>query len=285
MVRGNGMVAARRLWGWLVLALIAVLTATGPSSAQTPTPFAYWQNDAGVVLRPLGGPVPDWDVTIGMGAAEIPLYEGSDHYRTVPSPAFDIRYKDLLFLSDGDGLGVNLLRGETYRAGVALGYDVGRTQHASGRLNGIGSIPPTPVARAFAEAYVLPFIFSADIRRYIGGTDGLAGDIGTYMPVIGTETLVVFVGPGITFADDRYVRKYFGISPSQAAPHSGLPLYQAGGGATNANFGVSIDYHYTDNWMINGDIGYERMLGDAAGSPIVQSKNQIGVAVTIAYEF
>jgi len=46
-----------------------------------------------------------------------------DSYRTVPSPAFDIRYKDLLFLSDGDGLGVNLLRGETYRAGVALGYD------------------------------------------------------------------------------------------------------------------------------------------------------------------
>ena len=87
MVRGNGMVAARRLWGWLVLALIAVLAATGPSSAQTPTPFAFWQNDAGVVLRPLGGPVPNWDVTIGMGAAVIPLYEGSDHYRTVPSPA------------------------------------------------------------------------------------------------------------------------------------------------------------------------------------------------------
>jgi outer membrane scaffolding protein for murein synthesis (MipA/OmpV family) len=280
------MVAARRLWGLVVLAPIAYLAATASASAQTPSPFAYWQNDAGVVLRPLGGPVPNWDVTVGMGAAVIPLYEGSDHYRTVPSPAVDIRYKDIAFLSTGDGLGVNLLRGETYRAGVALGYDVGRTQHAAGRLNGIGGIPPAPVARAFAEAYVLPFVFAADIRRSIGGTDGLIGDLGAYMPVIGTETLAVFVGPGITFADQHYVRKYFGVGPSQAAPHSGLPLYNsAGGGASNANFGVSIDYHYTDNWMLNGDIGYERLLGDAASSPIVQTKNQIGVAVTIAYEF
>jgi len=255
------------------------------AAAQTPSAFAYWQNDAGIVLIPLGEPIPDWRIQLLGGVAAMPLYEGSNRYWLVPSPGFDIRYKDIAFASAGDGLGVNLLRGQTYRAGAAINYDVGRSQHAAYRLNGIGSIPPAPELRLFAEAALLPFVFSVDLRKQLLGTEGIIGDLGVYMPVIGREELVVFVGPGATFANGTYMQKYFGIGTSQAAPHSHFSPYAADGGVKNANFGVSAIYHFTDEWYINADAGFERLLGSAAGSPIVQTRNQLIADLQIGYQF
>lgn len=86
------------------LGLLIILFWAAAASAQTPAPFAYWQNAAGIVLAPLGGPIPDWRATVGGGVAAMPLYEGADHYKLEPAPAFDIRYSDIAFLSSGDGL-------------------------------------------------------------------------------------------------------------------------------------------------------------------------------------
>jgi outer membrane scaffolding protein for murein synthesis (MipA/OmpV family) len=255
------------------------------AAAQTPSSLAYWQNDAGIVLLPLGGPIPDWRIQLLGGVAAMPLYEGSNRYWLVPAPGFDIRYKDIAFVSAGDGLGINLLRGQTYRAGVAINYDIGRSQHAAYRLNGIGSIPPSPELRLFAEAALLPFVLSVDLRKQLMGTEGIIGDLGAYMPVIGTEELVVFVGPGVTFANRTYMQKYFGIGTSQAVPQSHFSPYAADGGAKNANFGVSAIYHFTDEWYINADAGYERLIGSAAGSPIVQTRNQLIADLQIGYQF
>ena len=154
-----------RCLGGVVGGLLCVAVA----SAQTPSPFNHWQNSSGVVLAPLAGPVPEWRINVGFGAAAMPLYEGASHYHLVPAPAFDIRYRDIAFLSTGDGLGVNVLRGDTYRAGVAIGYDLGRNAHLSGRLNGLGNVEAAPEVRLFADVAVLPFIMSFNISRAIGG--------------------------------------------------------------------------------------------------------------------
>ncbi|MDE2229087.1 MAG: MipA/OmpV family protein [Alphaproteobacteria bacterium] len=191
----------------------------------------------------------------------------------------------MAFLTTGGGLGVNLLHGWNYRAGVAVGYDVGRSQHAEQALNGTGSIPPAPVIRAFAEFFLLPFVVQGDVRRVIGVVDGLVGDLGVYVPVVGNRKLVVFVGPAVTLADDRYMQRYFGIGTIQASPNSRFPPYRAHAGFANANFDVSAIYHITEQWLIDADLGYERLLASAADSPIVQSKNQFGTSLTVAYEF
>ncbi len=265
--------------------LFALMWVAG-AAAQTPSPFNYWQNAAGVVLAPLGGPVPDWRATLGFGAAEIPLYEGSSHYRTVPAPAFDIRYKDIAFLSSGDGLGVNLIRGDTYRAGIALGYDLGRNQHMSGRLNGLGDVESAPEARLFGEAALMPFVFTADIRHAIGGHEGIIGDVGVYMPVVGNKKLVIFVGPSASFANGRYMQAYFGVGTAQAAASTAqLPAYNAGGGFKNVGFGASGVYYFTDQWFLDADVALERLVASAANSPIVQDKDQLGISVIIGYSF
>lgn len=269
----------------IFIAVLLSLAWAGGAAAQTPSPLAYWQNSAGVVMTPIGGPIPDWSINLLGGGMVMPAFEGSDRYLIQPAPGFDIRYKDIAFLSDGDGLGVNLLRGQNYRAGVALSYDVGRSQHADYSLNGIQSIAPSPEVKAFAEMYFLPFIVSADIRKQLGGTNGIIGDLGVYMPIVGTESLVVFAGPAVTFANDTYMQRYFGIGTSQAQPHSRFLPYTAGGGFKNANFGVSAIYRFDEHWFLNSDLAYERLLGSAEGSPIVQDRNQFAASVQLGYRF
>ncbi|MGH6968670.1 MAG: MipA/OmpV family protein, partial [Stellaceae bacterium] len=165
-----------RLKSSAALLVVFVTFLTLPARAQTPSPMASWQNDSGVLMRHLAGPVEDWDVIGGGGVATFPDYAGSEYYEIMPVPVIDIRYKDLAFLTTGEGLGVNLLRGRNYRAGVEIGYDVGRSQHEERALNGTGSIPPAPVVRAFGEFLVLPFVIKADLGQALGGVDGLVGN-------------------------------------------------------------------------------------------------------------
>jgi outer membrane scaffolding protein for murein synthesis (MipA/OmpV family) len=268
-----------------IAALLALCWA-GPGAAQTPSPFAYWQNSAGVVMAPLGGPVPDWSVAVGAGAAALPTYEGSKRDQVIPAPVFDIRYSDIAFLSSGDGLGVNILHGTNYRAGIALGYDVGRSQHASHHLNGLGSIGPSVEPRIFFEGYILPFVISANLRHAVGGHRGLIGDVGLYAPVIGNETLVVFVGPGVSVANGGYMQRYFGVDASQAAASAEkLPAFRAKPGLKDVTFGVSAIYHITDRWFVDADLGIERLLGSAGDSPVVQTRNQLAGSVIVGYQF
>jgi outer membrane scaffolding protein for murein synthesis (MipA/OmpV family) len=254
--------------------------------AQTPSAFAHWQDAAGIVLAPLGGPIPEWRVTLGLGSAVMPRYTGSNDYRLTPAPAFDIRWRDIAFLSSGDGLGVNLPRGETYRAGVAINYDVGRNQHLAGRLNGIGNVDAAPEVRLFGEMFVEAVVLSVNLRRAIGGHDGLIGDVGAYVPVVGTEDLVIFVGPSLTMANGRYTQSYFGISAAQAAGSvAHLPLYTANGGLNNATFGATAIYHFNEHWLVDADVAWERLLDSAGNSPIVQDRNQLAMSVIFAYQF
>lgn len=274
-----------RGWGGAVVAVLG-LTFASTCTAQTPSPFSYWQNSAGIVLAPLGGPLPEYGVSLGGGAAMTPTYEGSNRYTLEPAPVIDIRYRDLAFLSLGDGLGVNLIRGDTYRAGIAVGYDIGRDQHLNQRLNGLGNIDPSAVPRVFAEIGLLPLVLTFDLRHSIGGPQGLIGDIGLYVPVVGREDLVAFVGPSVTFADAHYMQSYFGISTAQSmASRSHFPIYQAQGGLKDATLGATVIYHFTEKVFTDVSATWERLTDSAGNSPIVQDRDQFGLSLTLGYEF
>lgn len=256
------------------------------AAAQTPSPFAYWQNAAGIVLAPLAGPIPEWRATLGMGVAEMPAYEGSTRYLTEPAPEFDLRYRDIAFASVSDGVGVNLIRGTTYRAGIAVGYDTGRDRHLQNRLNGLENIDPAAEPRLFAEIGLLPVVVTLDVRRAIGGHNGVIGDIGAYIPVVGREDLVVFVGPSVTFANERYMQSYFGISTADAlGSRAGFHPYEAQAGLKNTDLGLVAVYNFTEHWFVDTTVSWERLVDSAGNSPIVQDRNQIGVAFTVGYEF
>ena len=244
-----------------------------------------WQYSAGVPLMVrFLEPLPKWQATIGPAFEVRPDYEGASTYRIEPGAAIDLRYRDLLFLSDGEGIGINLLSSRDYRAGVAVSYDLGRNEHDSSRLHGLGDISWAPEPKLFGELVLFPVVLRADIRRAIGGHDGWIGDLGAYMPVAGSKEFVVFVGPSVTFADETYMRRYFGISPEQSQ-RSGLPVHRAGAGIKQSGLGISGDWFFADHWLIAGEFATERLLGGAANSPITQDKWQLGLSFTLSYRF
>ena len=237
------------------------------------------------MLAKLGdGPLPDWRVTLGATGFVAPVYEGADSYRVLPGGLVDIRYRDIAFFSVGEGLGVNLLRGDTYRAGLALSYDLGRDDNDDARIRGLGDVDPAPEAKLFAQAFILPVVLAADIRRGIGGHDGWIGDFGLYLPLGGGDEFVAFAGPSVTLADQDYMDAYFSVSSGQAA-NSRLPAFHADAGFKNANFGVTALYFFDEHWFLIADAALERLLGDAARSPIVQSRTQFTLDLSIAYMF
>ena len=67
-------------------------------------------------------------MVLGAAADTQPVYAGADAYRVQGGPVIDIEYRDIAFLSTGDGLGVNFLRGDHYRVGAAIAYDRGRLE-------------------------------------------------------------------------------------------------------------------------------------------------------------
>jgi outer membrane scaffolding protein for murein synthesis (MipA/OmpV family) len=275
-----------RTWHACAIAsALALIFGAGAARAQSMAPLPDWQYSAGIVLRPLGGPVPDWEVSIGAGGGVLPAYEGSDSLRFAPALLLDVRYRDIFFVSSGEGVGVNLLHGNFYRAGVALAYDPGREHNAATRLRGTGNIDPAPEPKIFAQYAIVPVVFTFDLRYRPTSQQGFVGDVGVYMPVVGTKKVQVFMGPSVTFADGRYMNAYFGITPNHAAPHSQFPTFHAHAGLKNANFGVTALYHFTDHWFVDVDAGIERLLGSAADSPLIQTKWGVGANAQIAYTF
>lgn len=270
------------------LAFLLLAWGSKPAIAQTPSPLEEWQYSSGIVLERLFEPdIPEWRVVLGAAAEARPLYDGSQITRVQGGPVINVRYKDLAFASVGEGVGVNLLHGDNYRAGVLIGYDLGRrVSDDLTHLRGLGDIGRAPAFKAFASYAVskaFPLVVRADVRQIVGGADGLLADFGAYLPLPGSsKKLIMFAGPSITFADHRYLQREFGVTPTQALA-SGYPVYAAHAGTNSTGIGFSGTRFLTEHWMINMDAALNKLLGSERDSPITQRTTQHAVAVSFNY--
>jgi len=267
---------------WHRLSLLTLtLCVLLPLSAwsQTPSPLQEWQYPGGTILEKIFEPnLPDWRFVLGAAVSSEPRYDGARPYRISPGPVIVVLYKDIAFASVGEGLGVNILRGDKYRAGISIGYDLGRPMSDDyTHLHGLGDITPAPVVKAFGSYVVskkFPLVLRMDVRRIVGGAGGLLGDLEAFMPLPGSsKTFVMFAGPSFTFSNGQYMRKVFGVSAAQAAA-SEYPIYEAHGGAMAAGLGFSATKFVTPHWLINTDMAWNRLRGSASESPITQSPIQ-----------
>ena len=94
------------------------------------------------------------------------------------------------------------------------------------------------------------------------------------------------VGPRVYLASDDYMDTYFGVTAAEAAT-SGLPAFDPDGGVKGVGVEAEARYALTRHWAIRGKAGYERLLGDAADSPISRagSRDQFNAALGLTYRF
>lgn len=158
---------------------------------------------------------------LGVAADVQPIYEGARAYRVSGGPDVLVYYRDIAFISTGEGVGYNFLRGAHYQFGVALTYDLGRKEKNDlTNLRGMGDISAAPVAKLYGSVVLskkFPLILRVDARQFVGGAQGAVGDAAVYMPLPGSsKRFVMFAGPSITLATDHYLQTLYGVTADQA---------------------------------------------------------------------
>lgn len=271
------------------IAVLVCLFGAPSAWSQTPAPMQEWQYSGGIILARLFDSLPEWRVVLGPAADTQPVYGGAAAYRVQGGPALDIEYRDIAFLSTGDGLGVNILRGDHYRVGAAIAYDRGRLERDDyANLRGMGDIGPAPVAKVFAS-YVLskkfPVILRVDARQILGGADGTVGDVAVYMPLPGSSRkFVMFAGPSITLATHRYLQSEYGVTAAQSLA-SGHPLFDPHAGTVAEGVGFSATRFVTDHWLLNLDAAISKLKGSPDVSPLTESRTQRELALSVDYQW
>jgi outer membrane scaffolding protein for murein synthesis (MipA/OmpV family) len=274
------------------LYFLALLLCGGLSqvvSAQTPSPLQEWQYSGGIILARLFEPdLPRFRTILGLASELQPAYDGSRAYRVEGGPVINAYYRDVAFISTGDGIGYNFLRGDHFQVGVSMTYDLGRkvTQDYA-NLHGMGDISPAPVAKLFGSWVIsrkLPLILRVDARQFIGGAQGAVGDIAVYTPLPGSsKTFVMFAGPSVTLATHHYMQALYGVTPQQSAA-SGHPVYEIRhDGTSAAGVGFSATKFIGEHWLLNLDAAINQIRDNPSRSPIVERTFQRVIVLSVNY--
>jgi outer membrane scaffolding protein for murein synthesis (MipA/OmpV family) len=274
-----------------LLAAICLVASLQTVRAQTPSPLQEWQYSGGIILARLFEPdLPRFRTILGLAAEVQPVYDGSRAYRLEGGPVINIHYRDIAFISTGEGLGYNLLRGDHYQLGIGVTYDLGRKEKDDlTNLHGMGNIGAAPVGKIFGT-WVLsrhfPMILRVDARQFAGGAQGAVGDASVYLPLPGSShTFVMFAGPSITLATHHYLQTLYGVTPAQSLL-SGHSVYEIPRDGTNAaGVGFSASKFLTEHWILNFDTAINQIRGKASRSPLVERRTQRVLALSLDYQW
>jgi outer membrane scaffolding protein for murein synthesis (MipA/OmpV family) len=275
----------------LCVTLVTIAWLPRAALAQTPSPLQEWQYSGGIILARLFEPdLPQWRVIAGAAADVQPIYDGARAMKVSGGPVFNVYYKDKWFLSTGEGLGYNFVRGKQYQIGMALAYDQGRTvKDDETNLRGMGDIYAAPVAKLYASVVLskkFPMILRVSARQFIGGSQGAVGDASVYLPLPGSsKTFVMFAGPSITMATAHYMQVTYGVDQQQSLA-SGHPVYNiTDPGTTDAGVGFSATKFLGKHLLINLDAAISQIRGQPARSPLIEQKTQRVLALSFEYHF
>jgi outer membrane protein len=230
----------------------------------------------------------DYRVRLGLGAQLRPEFIGADKVRALPYVDVDIARGDkpFRFEAPDDSFAIALISGERFSIGPAANVEGKRKNSDVGAP--VGKVPITFEAGAFAEFRPSESVrFRSELLKGIGGHEGLVGSIGGDYIARDGDRYVLSVGPRLSFSDARYQRAYFGVG-SAAAAASGLPVYRPKGGLHAVGLTSGLSYELDRRLGLFGFARYERLVGDAAKSPIVRefgSRNQLSGGLGLSYTF
>jgi len=230
----------------------------------------------------------DLRVRVGLGAQLRPDFIGADSTEVAP----------LWRLNIAHGTDPFKFNAPDYSPGLPLyssgGFSFGPAANiASGRKNSdldvpVGKVKTTIEAGAFASYQLSDSLYlRAEALKGLGGHKGIVGQVGADQIWRDGDKYVFSIGPRVLFSDSRYERAFFGVTPA-AALASGLPAYRPSGGIHGVAAASSFSYQFDPRWGLFGYGRYERLVGDAAKSPIVRdlgSRNQLSGGLGLSYTF
>ena len=231
-----------------------------------------------------------WTMTIGGQAALQPGYEGAKDDKLGVDLIFGIHRAGSAdqFRSPIDSPSITLFDLGAFRAGPAVSYVPARTASNFPALTGLGDVNATYEVGGFAEYFPFDWVRArVEIRRGFGGSDGVFADASMDLIVPLSQRLTWSGGPRLSFANGAATSPYFSIDAAQSLA-SGLPAFDAKAGLQATGAGSQLRFQVTPQWEAHGYVEYDRLLGDAASSPLVTQQgtaNQVRVGLGASYSF
>jgi MipA family protein len=229
-----------------------------------------------------------YTITIGGGAQTYPKYPGADSYGINPLPIFGFRREGspLPFQAPDDGIGLGVLdRDSAFNFGPAVRFLNKREEDDVGAP--VGDVGVTVEAGGFVQVFPSRNLrLRAELRQGIGGHKGLVGDLGADLVLRDEDTYIFSIGPRARWGDNDFHDAYFGVPV--AIPASGLAAYDPHSGFYAIGAMAGLTYKLGRNWGLRGYAGYDRLIGDAADSPIVRafgSRDQFSAGAGLFFEF
>ena len=238
-------------------------------------------------LPPISG---DWTVKVGVGGEYRPNFEGANRSMVSPIPIFSIRRagKADQFRAPLDSAGISFLDMAGFRVGPAFKYVAARNAADFAELRGLGDVNAAFEVGGFLEYFPVDWLRGrVEVLQGFGGHHGVVANFSSDLIVPVAPQWTLSGGPRFTLQSTAATAPYFGINLAQAMA-SGLPQFNARGGAHSAGAGAQLRYQYNPQWEVHTYVEYQRLLGDAAASPLVQqrgSPNQMTVGVGASYSF
>lgn len=277
---------------WRAAALALPLAAAAPALAQE--------------TEGEGRPYDPNSLTIGVGGAYLPSYEGSDDYILTPVGLAFGKVSGFGFATRGTALYIDLIPD---KPDAPVDFDFGPV--ANVRLDRTNRIKD-PQVRALGELDTAIELGAwAGIRKngVLHQYDSIGVRVAWQKDVSDTHESSV-ITPAIEYstplsektllsfslqaehAGDGYARTYFSVTPAGALA-SGLPAFNADGGWKSWRTTLLLGQALTGDLRnpklsLFGGIGYSRLLGDFARSPIVRiagDRDQYFATLGLAYTF
>lgn len=243
-----------------------------------------------VLLAGLAGNAMATDLKIGGIGLVKPKYEGSDAYEIVGAPliypVFSSTSDNTFTINGVDDIRWRILNNQGFEAGVLGGYAFGRDQDDGLLLSGLGDVDGGFVAGAFVGYRIGTALFDVSYHHIVSGDTGGFFRLGVSNKFQMSRQFSAKVRVGTTYANDDYMADYFGITAAQSASSAaGLAAFNTDAGFKDVHVHLGVTYDVTERWSLLGGIGYKRLIGDAADSPIVESEDQFSATFGLTYRF
>ena len=229
---------------------------------------------------------------VAFGAAALPDYSGSDDYRVIPFGAVRLEFGDTVVRTDGPGLAAELYTQGPLTAGVYARWSGGRNDVEDAVVDLLPDVDSSVIAGGFVDVAIARQVISPFDRvslnakvgaDLLGEFEGVTWSSGISYSGPLSRTSFVNLGLSVSGYSDDYAELLYSVDGAGSAA-SGLPVYMASGGI--GDVGLTGVYAQTvgSQWLVSGVVGWSRLVGDFADSPIVSERgddNQFLVGVML----
>ncbi len=234
---------------------------------------------------PVSGSPYQYVVDLGAGVQYQPKYPGAKDYILVPFPLVAVQR---LFIP---GFGQVVDGEEQLRAFYVFpSFDFNGKREASdaSELTGTETVD-WALELGLGVGYRYDWLRgTVEVRQGINGHDGQVIELGMDVITAPVEHLQLNFGPRLTWGSGSYMDTYFGVTEAEAsAPGSHLRAYDPGSSFKTAGLEARVTYALSQNTRLHVQAGWDRFIGDAADSPIVEagSMDQYSIGGGLTYRF